>query len=117
MEQTLGRLEELVTRLLEERGELKHQLEQQRDQLSALNRDDSLREERLRQALNRVEELERERVRLNDALAAFPDPQTYQQARKRLEHLLERLEQEAVDPVDRVVEDDGPAETRGPLGV
>ena len=43
MEQTLGRLEVLVTRLLEERRELKHQLEQQRDQLSAMERDDSLR--------------------------------------------------------------------------
>jgi len=88
----LARLEEQVDRLLAAHAETLGEL-QRRDREQGETRQ-KLRqlEERLAQALKHVHELEQERGILRERLAALPDPASLDEARRRLQALLETLE-------------------------
>lgn len=88
----LARLEEQVDRLLTAHGgTLQELLRSDRERGEAQQKLRQL-EERLAQALKRVHELEQERGLLRERLVALPDPASLDEARRRLQALLETLE-------------------------
>lgn len=88
MEQ-LPRLEALVDQLMAEHGHWRRRACDLEQRLREQDRHARQLDERLGQALRRVQELEAERGHLRDKLAQLPDPASLEEARRRLRALLD----------------------------
>ncbi|MDP2361260.1 MAG: hypothetical protein Q8O14_11010 [bacterium] len=92
----LTRLAALVDQLLADHGRWREQAGQLelrlQERAGEQARECRRLQERLDQALRRVQDLEQERHRLRERLAALPDESSLAEARSRLERLLENLE-------------------------
>lgn len=86
------RLADQVGRLLEAHQRAVDELDQERRNSAEGQRLQRQLEERLAQALRRVHELEQERGTLRERLQSLPDPGSLEEARRRLQALLETLE-------------------------
>jgi len=86
---SLPRLEELVDRLMAEHGHWRKRATELEHRLRDQDRHARQLDERLSQALRRVQELEQERANLRERLAQLPDPASVEEARRRLRLLLD----------------------------
>jgi hypothetical protein len=89
---SLARLQELVERLLAEHGRALEERRALQAGLRERERHARQLEERQTQALRRIQELEQERGRLRERLAALPDEASLAEARQRLQRLLDDLD-------------------------
>jgi predicted nuclease with TOPRIM domain len=96
----LTRLAEQVERLLAAHGRAQETRRALEGALHERERQARQLEERQAQALRRIQELEQERGRLRERLAALPDEASLEEARARLARLLEGLDglEDGTDP-------------------